>query len=203
MKTCVYIGANKGDGLYNYIDHDIVYAFEPDPEMYDLCLKRYAYINHVKVINSACGEFNEIKTLYVLENRVGSSLSETSSTETIKSIKQIQVNVVNLFNFLQSRGIDHIDTYVSDAQGSDLSVLKTIKPMVDSKQIETLKIETHNDFIKLYENLDNRFSEFKKILHPNYSLKQASIPSLGKDVFQESDIPVNEKEWDSIWVKNQ
>ena len=39
MKTLVYIGVNKGYGLSRLLQNnqfDIVYAFEPDPELFDM-----------------------------------------------------------------------------------------------------------------------------------------------------------------------
>lgn len=35
MRTLVYVGTNVGNSLWNIIqDYDVVYAFEPDPEMF-------------------------------------------------------------------------------------------------------------------------------------------------------------------------
>ena len=41
--------------------------------------------------------------------------------------KVVDIKVVNLAKFLESEGIEVIDFYYSDCQGSDLTVLKTLK----------------------------------------------------------------------------
>ena len=41
MSTLVYLGANTGFSLYQIFDkYDQVYAFEPDPEMFELIEKQ-------------------------------------------------------------------------------------------------------------------------------------------------------------------
>ena len=116
-----------------------------------------------------------------------------------KLSKKITVKTINLKNFLEENGVEYIDYYLSDTQGSDLNILKTIKNFVDDKKIKELFIETHgNDWI-LYEGLDNKFEGFKKILSKNYEFVHASLGRLQGKIVLESEIPENEREWDSYW----
>ena len=116
-----------------------------------------------------------------------------------KLSKKITVKTINLKNFLEENGVEYIDYYLSDTQGSDLNILKTIKNFVDDKKIKELFIETHgNDWI-LYEGLDNKFEGFKKILSKNYEFVHESLGRLQGKIVLESEIPENEREWDSYW----
>ena len=207
MKTLVYVGANIGSSLWNMIqNYDVVYSFEPDPEMFIQLEKRFKQFEWVTLVNAACSESDGEVDFYITPNRVSSSLADASSVE--KSAegfsqhvqKIIKVKTINLSNYLQSKGVEEIDTYLSDAQGSDLNILKSIKDYyVDTKKIKTLIIETHGDGIEIYDNLNNQFKEFKKILSNNYNFVHASLGSQGGRIVTEENIPVDEKEWDSCW----
>lgn len=204
MSTLVYIGANQGNSLWNIFgEYDEVYAFEPDPEMFDILKKRYKQFEWVTLINAAChsedGEFD----FYVTPNRVSSSLSDASNNEKKlgcpEILKRIKVKTINLENFLSDNNIDYIDYYLSDAQGSDLNILNTIKDYIDNKKIGELFIETHGNGIEIYDGLNNQFDGFKSLLSKNYEFVYASLGSQNGRIVDEKEIPENEKEWDSYW----
>ena len=207
MSTLVYVGANVGSSLWNmFQDYDSVYAFEPDPEMFFELNKRFKQFEWVTLINAACSESDGELDFYITPNRVSSSLSDASSNEkSIKGFSQhvqkvIKVKTVNLSNYLQSEGVEEIETYLSDAQGSDLNILKTLKNFyIDTKKIKKMIIETHGNGIEIYDNLNNQFDEFKKILSDSYKFIHASLGSQGGKIVNEENIPDGEKEWDSYW----
>jgi len=202
MTTLVYIGANCGNSLWNLIDKfDSVYAFEPDPEIFEQLNRRYRQFEWVTLVNAACSLEKGETDFYVTPNRVSSGLSDIN-IETYggdPAFKTVRVKTVNLSEYLKENGIDYIDLYYSDCQGSDLNVLSTIKEYVDDKKIGEMFIETHGDGIFLYKGLDNQFSSFKKLLSENYEFVCASLGRLDGKVVDENQIPDGEYEWDSLW----
>jgi len=203
MSILVYIGANDGYSLEEYIDlYDKVYAFEPDPEMFDKLVNKFNGKDHVVFVNAACSDKEGIQTLYVTENRHSTSLSELSEFSLTRgfsggkaSFKTFDVNTINLNNFLQENNIDNIDTLITDCQGSDLSILKTIKSFIDDKKISEIFCETHANTIQLYESLYNQYDGFKELLSNNYKVKDFYLD--GKLVSKYSEPFV---EWDTHWI---
>lgn len=203
MTTLVYIGTNEGDGLEEYINlYDKVYGFEPDPEIFDKLKNRFANCEHATFINAACSDKEGIQTLYVTENRHSTSLSELSEFSLTRgfsggkaSFKTVDVNTINLNNFLEENSIDYIDTLITDCQGSDLSILNTIKTFIDEKKIGELFCETHANSVVLYDGLYNQFDGFKELLSTNYVIKDFYLD--GKLMSKDSEPFV---EWDTHWV---
>lgn len=201
-KICVYVGANIGNSLYPVIGkYDEYYLFEPDPEIFSQLSSNFKR-NNIFCYNLACGKKKEIRELYVMPNRVSTSLADIDEEHQklckFNAFKTIKVNCINLYDFLKERGIEHIDYYISDCQGSDCDVLETLKPMLDNKQIKEIYVETHGD-TPLYKGLDNRFIRFKELLSNNYNFIHASLGSQGNKIVSESEIPEKEFEWDSLW----
>lgn len=204
MTTLVYIGANQGHTLWGMFDkYDDVYVFEPDPEMFETLKKTYRQFEWVTLVNAACSFEDGEADFYVTPNRVSSSLSDASVNE--KSLgcpdilKKIKVKTINLANFLKENNIEYVDFYMSDAQGSDLNILKTINEFIIDKKIGEFFIETHGNGIEIYDGLDNQFDGFKEILSENYEFVHASLGSQNGKIVEEKDIPEGEKEWDSYW----
>jgi len=203
----VYVGANQGTSLSElYTQFDRVYAFEPDPETFATLSSKFAKFEWVTLVNAACSDFDGKSKLYVTPNRVSSSLADASEEEksmegfTQEVFKVIEIDVINLSKFLKKEGVNKIDFYYSDAQGSDLTILKTLKKdFIDTSNIHQMFLETHGDGIQIYEGLDNQFSGFKKILSDNFTFFHASLGSQNGRIVKEEDIPKGEKEWDSYW----
>ena len=227
MKTLVYVGANTGFTLWGIFDKfDYVYVFEPDPEMYEELKSRYKQFEWVTLVNAACSDKKGKSNFYVTKNRVASSLGNPSDkfVEGYKKhdsgstvINKIRVNTINIGEYLESEGVEFIDLYYSDCQGSDLNVLKTMKEFIDEKKIGEMYIETHGDGSQIYKGLDNQFSGFKKLLGENYNFIHATMGTYGEgnaspsrvkldgkvvgeeSVNDVSDWDVPNPEWDSYW----
>tara|TARA_B100000686_G_C16754884_1_gene954810 strand:- start:486 stop:1109 length:624 start_codon:yes stop_codon:yes gene_type:complete len=198
----VYIGANIGNSLWQLFDKfDRVFVFEPDPETFEKLSGKYKQFEWVTLVNAACSDSDGEKDLYVTPNRVSSSLSEVNVEDYggDPAFKTVRVKTINLLNFLKKENVDHIDLYYSDCQGSDYTILSTIKEYLDEQKIDQLYIETHGDGVFLYKGLDNQFSNFKELLSENYDFIHASLGRLDGKIVSESDIPEGEYEWDSLW----
>ena len=202
MSTLVYIGANVGNSLWGLFDKfERVFVFEPDPETFKKLSSKYKQFEWVTLVNAACSDSDGEKDLFVTPNRVSSSLSDVN-VETYggdPAFKKVRVKTINLSDFLNQEDVDHIDLYYSDCQGSDYTILSTMKSFIDDKKIDQLYIETHGDGIFLYKGLDNQFSNFKELLSDNYEFVHASLGRLDGKIVKESNIPEGEYEWDSLW----
>ena len=205
MSTLVYVGANVGSTLWTIFDkYDSVYVFEPDPEMFSELKKRFNQFEWVTLVNAACSEKKGKAQFFITPNRVSSSLSVVSTSthdenHPQRDFKEIEVDTINLSEYLTEEGVEYIDYYLSDAQGSDLNILKTLKPFIDDKKIGEMYIETHGNGLYLYDELDNQFDGFKELLGENYKFEHASLGRLSGKIVEEDDIPEGEYEWDSVW----
>lgn len=203
MTTLVYVGTNEGEGLKEYVDlYDNVYAFEPDPEIFQTLVEKFKDKKNITFINSACSDTEGIKTLYVTENRHSTSLSELSDYSLTygfsggkSSFKTFEVNCINLYDFFVKNKIDYVDTLITDCQGSDLSILKTIKSYIEDRKIGELFCETHGTSVELYSGLNNQFNGFKELLLDNYEVKDFYLD--GKLMSKDEEPFV---EWDTHWV---
>ena len=226
MSTLVYLGANTGFSLYQLIDKfDQVYAFEPDPETFKELKRRVGQFEWVTLVDAACSTENGKTTFYVTQNTVSSSLGPPSAAFTKKLetvceggvVKEIEVETINLGEYLKEQGVEFIDLYVSDCQGSDLNVLKTMKEYIDNDKIGELYIETHGDDTQIYTGLDNQYSGFKNLLKKNFDFIHAILGSYGAGnaspervqydgqtvseeyILDVSGWDVSNPEWDTYW----
>lgn len=206
MSTLVYVGANTGTSLWSMVqNYDKVYAFEADPEIFSTLKKRFQQFEWVTLVNAACSESKGKSKFYITPNRVSSSLGVVSTSthdedHPQRQYKEIEVDTINLCEYLVENGVNTIDFYQSDIQGSDLNVLKTLKPFIDESRIGAMFMETHGDNLYLYDGLYNQFQGFKNLLEENYKFVHASLGRLNNKIVSESEIPEGEYEWDSYWV---
>ena len=161
------------------------------------------------LINGAWSSVYGLATFYVTGYRVASSLGDGSKDfkdyhgYNASVIKEITVETINLSEYLENEGVEFIDLYFSDAQGSDLNVIKTMKKFVDEKRIGELFMETHADGHFLYDGLDNQLSGFKKILSENYEFIHASLGAFNGKIVDEDNLVPGDPEFDSYWkLKN-
>ena len=210
MKILIYVGANRGYGLYRLLQNrpfDIIYAFEPDPEIFEQLRLNYSQIPQVKLINAGCSAKTGTKTLYITENRVSSSLSDVNMENQSElgghsggkpAIKKLNVHCVNLKEFCEGNKINHIDLLVTDCQGSDHEILTTMKEFIDNRKIDEIFSETHKDGIEMYVGLNNQFSKFKELLSENYKISYYSAD--GMHIDSDNIVELNKhNEWDTCW----
>lgn len=203
MKTLVYVGAHVGVGLSKYVeDHDRVYAFEPDPVTFMSLAERFGSVSGVRLINAACSDKDGEATFYLFNSRQSSSLSDANPSYAARTHDKTIVKTINLYDFLVSEGVEYIDTYVSDVQGADLSVLRTIEPFVRGRKIGIMEIETHWDGPRIYEDFDNSISAFRKFMIPEYTPQHVWLggPARHEFSFIGAFDENSEIEWDTVWI---
>jgi FkbM family methyltransferase len=209
MKTLIYIGAHRGNSLANYINsYDIIYAFEANPNFCTFLQQRFINNKNVKIINAAiCEKHNTFVDFNISKNNGDSSslLEANKSNElydAILSKEKIKVPAVNLFNFCQENQISYIDTYVSDLQGYDLIVLKTLKPYIETGKIKSIQCEVEkDDKTSIYINKDventNKEKNFHLLLKDRY--EKVASGSCWLENGRLEDVPDNWCEYDVKW----
>ena len=183
----MYVGANRGHQLSNNLKgYDRVFGFEPNPKAFVHLTNRVGNNDHVHLINAACGERTGKQTFYITPNEVSSSLGVVNQPKDHpqQPCDRIEVDVINLQEFLDEHNVNHIDYYISDAQGSDLTILTTIKRLIDNRKIRELMIETEADNVCCYKHADlaiglnNQLAGFEALLSDNYSYTISNIERL-------------------------
>ena len=155
------------------------FCFEPNPYRYKKLINKYKKYPNVHIYNVALSNYDGI-VKFNISNNNGASSSIGSFDEAwakknknkIKIIDTIEVECINLYNFCLKNNIDKIDDYISDIQGMDLEVLKTMKPMIMKRKIDTITCEvTRNNKHNVYQDLpDNTENGFYELLNNNYEL---------------------------------
>jgi len=206
MTTLVYVGANVGHSLGQIAGNfDKVYAFEPDPEMFESLSSRYSNNPKFTLVNAACSLEDGEANFYVTGNRVASSLGDGIQEfkdfhgYNAEVIKEISVKTINLSDYLKKEGVEVINLYYSDCQGSDLNVLTTLKEWVDGGNIGELFLETHGNKQNIYHGLENRLAGFKELLSENFELVHASLGCHNGKIVTEENIPPEDPEFDCYW----
>jgi len=171
------VGANYGtDSLPWLVDPEIiVYAFEPTPQ---LCEHIKAQVNgnpNYILTQKAVSDFNGNATFNIAgQGDWGCSslleFSDLSKSEWVGRFdfvvtESIEVDVIRLDGFIAEHGIEHIDYFHCDAQGSDLKVLQG---MGDKLQIISHGIiEASNNKEDILYKGQNTLDECEKFLVEN------------------------------------
>ena len=208
-----FIGMDP-NGVFNLMHkgYSECYGFEANPERFKKIEEKYKNYPNIKLHNVAVAQHDGEITFNISSNNEGASSSvgnfnkdweQKYKGEKIEMVKSITVPCINLNNFCAKNNINYIDDYVSDIQGMDLEVLKTIKPMIDRKMIGTITCEvTKDDKVNIYEDLpENSESGFAKLLDKNYNLVSRGWGVLKDNRFDK----ISEDTWemDCKWrVKN-
>jgi FkbM family methyltransferase len=203
--VCVYVGGCVGSSAIHYAESfDELHIFEPNPEAYAQLVENLKlYQEKIFIQNYACDVDDGFRNFYVTKNVVSSSLGEpTELTNGIEVEKIITVRTINLLSYLKQKKINLIDLLVTDTQGSDLTILSTIKEMIDDSRVLQIMTETHSDVISIYKGMNNKFSGFKNLLEKNYYLDFYLFDmKLKNNTYTISEL---DEEWDTVWtVKNK
>lgn len=180
MKTLIYIGLNHGDSFLSLVPYfDKIIGFEPINELFQKVKSKAEEMYKNKTFyfyNCAVSNYNGQSSFFISSNKCASSSLSKWSNETAKKVyphieetKEIKVEVKKLDEILKELKIDYVDYLVTDAQGSDYSILLSVKNLINSKKIEF--IQTENYIKHIYNDLPNSFWDTKKLLEENYELQ--------------------------------
>lgn len=171
--TLVYLGLNTGESFDRiYYKYNLVIGFEPNPDNF-IKLKKYQNQNGVHLYPYAVSDKEGEFDFYLPTNKnndASASLSDfTEVRGEISSRKSIKVKTVLLTNILKELNIDFIDKYISDIEGYDFTVLKTLSDFLDQKKIKELQLEAFQNHVdNPYTKVTNYEKQFDKLLDFNY-----------------------------------
>jgi FkbM family methyltransferase len=126
----VFIDVGCHEGYYSFIwtkdPNSFVYAFEPVPSLYNELKKKESLHSNFKVFNYAICEVDGESTFNINTNLATCSLKDSTETSGYVISDKIVVKTKRLDTFCKEEGIDKIFLMKSDAQGSDLEVVKSL-----------------------------------------------------------------------------
>jgi FkbM family methyltransferase len=209
--TLIYVGAHEGHSLGALVDKfDRVHAFEAHPDNVDTLRQRFAGNRKVTVVWAAVTDTKldgATVPFYLSTNNCSSSLADfraewlAGRSDGLKMQGEVQVPSVNLNRYCTAAGIRRIDLYVSDIQGADLMVLRTMEqPYLANGWIRCLQCETTKDGRgNIYRNLpSNELAEFRQLLEPRgYALISTGWSDLAPGEF--TPVPDDWWEFDAMW----
>jgi FkbM family methyltransferase len=137
------------------------------------------------VIEAACGHANGIAKLNRYnEDGLSSSLGEPTAeskrlyTNADLSFQgSVRVDVINACEWLRDRGLDGIETLLIDAQGMDLTILKTFAEWLEVSRIKTIQAEADGDGKTMYSGTgDNSEAGFDEFMSQFRQYDKSKIP---------------------------
>lgn len=203
----VYVGLHKGGGLEGvFHQYKEVHGFEANPDLYEIVRHRHRRHPWVHIHNLAVATHDGEIEFHISSNDGASSSIghfderwEDFRSGQVQVARTIRVRCVNLCRFLDERGITFLDEYISDIQGMDLAVLKTLKPLLDARRIGAITCEVAKDRNRnIYKDLpDNNESGFQALLGDQYQLVARGCGLLRDGEFK--DVPDSWWEMDCKW----
>jgi FkbM family methyltransferase len=184
------------------------YVFEANPSRFERLQRRYGRHKHIHLHHCAVTDYNGEISFNISSNNDGASSSVGTFNEEwqktlpdldVRMVQQITVPCINLMDFCLSNGIEHIDDYISDIQGMDLQVLRTMATMLEQGRIGSVKCEVALDaYGNVYSDLpDNSESGFAALLGNRYRLVARGYGLLSDGQFDT--IPETAWEMDCKW----
>lgn len=169
----VYAGVNIGDSFQKiHFKFKRVVGFEPNPENFKK-IKHYNSDTRIDIFNLALSSRKGTSKFFLPDNKnndASASLSDFSSNNRYQARKVINVETVNLSDFLKKMKVEKIDLYISDIEGYDYTVLKTIEEnFIKTKKIKKLQVEAINNNEKNhYKSVTNFERDFDDLLSNHY-----------------------------------
>jgi FkbM family methyltransferase len=106
-----------------------IYAFEPNPEQFNICLNKSVNYENINVEQLAISDKNGSLDFYITHGNVGaSSLLEPINVPfaSTQNFTKISVESKRLDDWLEQNKIDVVDIMWLDTQGVELSALKSM-----------------------------------------------------------------------------
>jgi len=196
MSLCIEIGANQGNDTQRYSEvYDQVYAFEPVKELVSNLWKKFKDKNNVIIFPFAVDLTNGIKS-FNISNAYDwgcSSLFEFSDNLKEDWIPNsddwrgdfvhhysYMVPTINLYDFCNLYNIEKIDYLHIDAQGNDLTILKSLKDKLSIIEEGQLECSCRMD---LYKQTSNRVEHVIEFLTQNgFAISNAKTQGEGNEI---------------------
>lgn len=142
-QTFVDVGANAGAWTAMWLRFAPAeyrgVLFEPLPEMHGECVRLFANIKGITVLNVAAGE--EEGTMALAIDKTFSETSSLVGAVTNHESVFCPTQVRRLDKALLEQGMKHVDFLKIDAEGFDSRVLKGARGLISARAIKTIQFE--------------------------------------------------------------
>lgn len=119
-----------------------IYAFEPNPAQYDICVQNAIPYNNIHVTQKAVSDVNGVVDFFVTHGNVGASsmlLPIDVPFGTTNDFTKISVQSVRLDEWMLENNVGVVDILWMDAQGIELKALRSMGEHL--KQVKFLHCE--------------------------------------------------------------
>lgn len=181
------VGAHLGEVTFPYALRSpslTVYAFEPNLEV---ASKLMGMLRNFVVIPMAVAEEDGFAEFYINNDPATSSLltlNEAGSSywkapETLVTVSKRPVATIRLDTFLHLMNITKVDYLKIDAQGSDLSIVKSLGEEIHKVKKLTLEVQTTQ--VPLYDGSNAKDSVIGYLSRRGFEMIAATPQSLGQE----------------------
>ncbi len=118
-----------------------IYSFEPNPQVFPLLRINTQNHDNIKKYFFGLGDKNESLILY--QNPVNTGASSTS--QQYRGASKVKIEIKDALEVLKELNIEKIDVLKIDTEGAELSILKSLKPVLDKIQVIMLEYHSIND----------------------------------------------------------
>ena len=183
MKILFYCGINN---LVNFNRirpyYDLCYGFDANPDKIEYAKKMYRSDPGVKIIYGALMEKGgeEVEFTITTDWDPASSLGSPNpeyipiinNPHILAAQKKIKVPTINLYDFCISNDISEIDTLITDLQGIDFTVIKTLSKFIQAGKIREIQCEAEpDDTPTRYLGIPpGKLKNFNELLSGNYDV---------------------------------
>lgn len=121
-----------------------VYAFEPNPQVFQVLKNAYSSENNVTAINAALGDKDESLLFYVSKMTGSSSfLTSTKPRSGDPIVGELMCDVRRLDTFLEERKLHRIDILKLDVEGFELAALRGCGAFLEEQRISAILTEVN------------------------------------------------------------
>jgi FkbM family methyltransferase len=185
MKVFIDVGCHLG--YYSFIwvkdPNNIIYAFEPIPDFYEKLKEKEKEYPNFKVFNYAICQEDGESIFNINSNLAACSLKDfTEGYTAIKTVKKIKVKTKRLDTFCEEIGIKKIHLLKSDAQGSDLDVVKSMGDKIISCEKLLIEAFITDEKNSVYENEVKRNSLVYFLSEKGFTMESESIDGDYSDI---------------------
>lgn len=173
------VGANDGQPFICHNRDDTVYAFEPNPRLYDALKCNASDTYHP--MNMAVSNFDGTATFNLddLADAGCSSLKEFSDNisetwpgrQDFRVTSQVLVKVTRLDTFVKKNLISRIDLLHIDAQGCDYEVIESLGDYLDIVQVIECEVANANP---LYKNVKSKDELIEYVISKGFVVESIS-----------------------------
>jgi len=190
MGTLVYIGANVGESVGKiYYKYSQVYCFEPNPINFKILQKKFENRRNVTLVNAAVSGVNGVAPFYLSDNAnnfASSSLAKFSMARSIRESDVIEVQTIDFLTFFDRNNISVIDLLVTDTEGYDYSILRSMQALLTAGKIKKIKSEVVvNGKNNPFESVENYEHLFDDLLQPHFEKVASGWTELEEGKHQE------------------